>query len=230
MAKAPTWFRPRNLLVLQCILIGIVIWLGILQRYVFYFPARFDVGFLSDKADRFYSTLYGLGFYVHVVSSPIALLVGFPLLFQAVVQRMPRVHRALGRVYVGLVLAMVVPGGLIMALGTTWGWNVTLCFVLLAIVTWVCTFQAVREARARRFQSHKVWVHRSYALMCSAIVLRVLGIAIHTLGGTELISYNVYAWLSWLLPLFALEWSCSPRGQVKVKRLLTHQRSETAKH
>ena len=76
-------------------------------------------------------------------------------------------------------------------------------FATLAIVTATCALAGWRSARRRRFVPHRRWMLRSYALLCSAVVLRVIGGLADQFDATW--TYPYAAWLSWLIPLVSLE-------------------------
>lgn len=177
----------------------------ILANYPDYFPPDFDSLFLQGREQTFPGT-YRLAFYVHIVSGPIILVNGLILLSDAVRRRYRRLHRMLGRAQAMLVLACLVPTSMIMCQYAFGGWPAGLSFFVLSAVTAGCTLAGVMHARRRQFHQHRRWMIRSYVLLCSAVVLRLLS------GGAEMIgitshepAYVVVAWASWLLPLAGLE-------------------------
>jgi uncharacterized membrane protein len=149
--------------------------------------------------------------YVHIIGSGLALLVGPFQFLPGFRTRYPRVHRWLGRIYLGigiglggiaaLLIAPGIQGGLVGAVGIT----------LLSII-WLWTgFMAYRAIRAGRVQEHREWMIRNFALTFGAVTLRLwLGVLIAALSGSLETSfggdfdlmfteaYRVVMWLAWV--------------------------------
>jgi uncharacterized membrane protein len=141
---------------------------------------------------------------VHVVGAASALLVG-PLQFLPRLRARRRtLHRWLGRTYVaGCLIGGV--GGLVMAFGTTAGPIAGVGFGSLAIVWLVTTGQAWRSAVARRFDDHRAWMIRSFALTFGAVTLR-LYLPIFPLFGLSFVdAYRVTSYLAWIPNLIVAE-------------------------
>lgn len=178
---------------------------GILTNYPDYFPPNFDSIFLLGR-ERTFPGLYAVAFYVHLVSSPLVLVLGLILLSETVRRRFHGLHRRLGWVQVVVLLALVLPSSLVMARWAIGGWPAGLSFVLLTAATAVCVVTGVVQARRKRFISHRRWMIRCYVLICSAVVLRIISGAV---GLFEVPSpegaYIISAWASWLVPLAGYE-------------------------
>lgn len=165
------------------------------------FPPDFQSDFLAGREAYFFGS-YRWAFYTHVVSGPVTLLLGLLLLSDAFRRRYPARHRVLGRMQIAAVLLLVAPSGFWMA----WRAPTPLAvagFTSLAVLTGVCGLQGWRAAVRRRFQQHRRWMTRCYALLWSAVVLRAIGGASEVLGVTG--AYPYAAWLSWLIPLAVVE-------------------------
>ncbi len=186
----------------------------ILSNYADYFPPNFDSLFLQGREGTF-GGAYRVAFYVHILSGPVVLLNGLVLLCETV-RRRQGWHRWLGRVQVVVLLMFVLPSSVVMSRHAFGGWPAGLSFVLLAAATAGCAGLGVADARRRRFDRHRRWMLRSYVLICSAVVLRLISGAA---GLVELPSpeyaYVVAAWGSWLVPLAAYEVvECWPAKQL----------------
>lgn len=183
------------------------IWVGwnIVAPYPHYVPPDFAAGFLRGREDYFYNSAYGIGFFAHIASAPLAVLTGAIQSSRTLQTRWPKIHRHLGSLYVVLVLFFAAPGGLIMAQQAYGGWSSKLCFSLIAIVAWIATWLGWRSARRSLYRDHADWMQRSYALMLSAIFLRVIHISIRPLGWDHESAYQFSAWCSFLLPLILVE-------------------------
>ncbi|MDV6029040.1 MAG: DUF2306 domain-containing protein [Phycisphaera sp. RhM] len=187
--------------------IGFVFWIGflILSPFPHYLPPDFDYGFLGNKADFFYRSGYFIGFYLHIAGAPIGLFLGGLQMSRTLRMRYPRVHRIAGGVYVIVVLFAAAPGGFIMSMKAFGGWSTTLCFAVLAAATWWSTFIGWRAGTRFDFQRHRNWMLRSYVLLLSAVFLRLGHFALQTLGLAPELTYQLAAWISWVIPLMIIE-------------------------
>lgn len=176
-----------------------------------YFPPNFRSDFLLGRSAYFFGP-YQWAFYAHILSGPFTLVCGLILISDFVRRRFPAWHRRLGRVQVAVVLLLVAPSGLWMAWHASTGAVAAAGFATLAVVTAVCAANGWRAAVHRRFDTHRRWMLRCYVLLCSAVVLRVIGGLSETLGAEW--TYPFAAWISWLAPLAVLEslWFILPRS------------------
>ncbi|WP_029914422.1 DUF2306 domain-containing protein [Caulobacter sp. UNC358MFTsu5.1] len=141
---------------------------------------------------------------VHVAGAATALLVG-PLQFLPWVRRrFPALHRTLGRVYVIGCLAGGV-GGLVMAFGSTAGPIATVGFASLAVCWITANVQGWRLAVARRFDDHRAWMLRSFAMTFAAVTLRIYIVVLPMMGVAEIDAYRASAFLAWIPNLLLVE-------------------------
>jgi uncharacterized membrane protein YozB (DUF420 family) len=173
-----------------------------------YFPPNFRSTFLLGREGHFFGP-YRWAFTAHVLSGPFCLLSGLVLLSEGVRRRWPALHRGLGKAHVVAVIALLTPSGLWMAPYAMEGVVPAAGFATLAVATGASAATGWRMAAVRRFREHQRWMQRTFALLVSAVVLRVIGGASEVWGleGT----YPWAAWLSWLVPLMALELLRVPR-------------------
>jgi len=177
----------------------------ILSNYPDYFRPDFDSLFLQGREETF-SGIYPAAFYIHIFTGPIVLFNGLILLSDSVRRRWPGLHRALGRVQVGVLLLFVLPTSVVMSQHAFGGWPAGLSFLVLSATTATCAIAGVVHARHRRFQSHRRWMLRCYVLICSAVVLRLVSGAAGLAGVSNAEeAYIIASWCSWLLPLLLLE-------------------------
>jgi uncharacterized membrane protein len=178
---------------------------SILANYPDYFPPNFDALFLHGREATFRGA-YRVAFYVHIVAAPFVLVNGLILLSARLRRRRAGLHRALGRLQVVVLLALVLPSSMVMARHAFGGWPAGASFVLLSAATAACAVAGVVNARRRRFDRHRRWMLRGYVLICSAVALRLLSGAAGLIGVTDAEgAYVVAAWASWLLPLAGYE-------------------------
>ena len=140
---------------------------------------------------------------VHMALGGTALLVG-PLQLLPALRRRRAVHRWLGRIYlVGCLVGGI--AGLTMAFGTTAGPMAAMGFGSLAVV-WLTTYvQGWRMARAKRFDVHRAWMLRSFALTFGAVMLRVYLPLSQIMGIAFADAYTMIAWLAWVPNLMIVE-------------------------
>lgn len=213
----------RIVQVLACLLICKTT-LAVLLSYSDYFPANFHSDFLRGRSEYFFGP-YQWAFITHILSGPFTLIAGLLLISKTLRRRFPKWHRGLGRIQVLCILLMVTPSGLWMAWYAETGTIAAAGFATLAIATALCAALGWRAAVSRQFEQHRCWMLRTYVLLCSAVVLRVIGglAEVLELEGT----YPLAAWISWLLPLLLIElYVCyssksSPPAMVSIARRLS---------
>ena len=194
----------QRLLKLLVTLMIVKIIVGTLVSYRDYLPPNFDVVFLQGRGGYFWEG-YHWAFYPHIFAGPLSLLLGMLLVSDRFRQRFPGWHRGLGRVQVACVLLVVAPSGLWMAWYAALGPVAGVGFGLLAIATGGTVALGWRAAVQRRFDVHRRWMERCFALLCSAVVVRVNG-GIGQVAGIDADWYYIQtAWTSWLAPLIGLE-------------------------
>ena len=158
-------------------------------------------------ANRFPSPL---GLRIHIVAAGVALLTGPFQFARGLRNRLPRVHRWLGRTYVVACLVGGAAAGAI-ALFSTSGLVAGAGFLSLAIC-WVGAtvigFLAIRGGDVAR---HRRWMTRSFALTYAAVMLRIYLPTATGLGLEFAQAYPVIAWLCWLPNLVVAQWLTAPR-------------------
>ena len=145
----------------------------------------FYIGALSDGAPerwneslpRLYDsdTLFAtIGIAAHFATGAVLLLLGPIQLIASVRESMPQLHRWLGRIYGSAALITGVGGLVFIALnGTIGGAPMNVGFGLYGALTVVAALQAIRHARARRFEQHRAWAIRLFALAIGSWLYRM---------------------------------------------------------
>ena len=155
-----------------------------------------------------------IGIHIHIFASLLALLIG-PFQFSASLRtKRPHLHRWLGRIYLGVAVAIGGLAGLYMSIHAFGGVWAKLGFAGLAL-SWLYTgFRAYTAIRAGEVQSHRRWMIRNYALTFAAVTLRLYLPWPFVFGWSFATSYAVIAWLCWVPNLALMEWSLSERRSV----------------
>ena len=177
---------------------------NVVSNYYNYFPANFASDFLRGREGHFFGT-YQWAFYTHIVSGPVSLILGLILIVERSRACYPTWHRYLGRFQVVCVLLLVTPSGLWMARYAAAGPIAGLGLATLAIATAICVALGARAAMTRRFADHRRWMWRCYLLLCSAVVLRLMGGLAIVTGITASWVDPLANWMCWLAPLAAFE-------------------------
>lgn len=161
-----------------------------------------------------------VAFYLHIGFAGVALVVGPFQFAQRLRQRVPRVHRVMGRIY----LVSVAIGGtaaLVMAPYNTAGFVGFFGFGSLAVLWLFTGWKAYRSIRAGDVQAHQAWMIRNFSLAYAAVTLRLwigvlITVQLTTFGGDFDAAWsNVYAavpFLCWIPNIVIAELLVRRRG------------------
>jgi hypothetical protein len=199
------------------ILVAVLIWkvtLSIVLEYRDYVPPNFESDFLRGREAYFWG-VYSWAFYLHLISGPPTLILGTVLISERLRRWFLAWHRRLGRLQVALVLLMVAPSGLWMAFYAATGAVAGVGLGLLAVATASSAWFGWRAAVARRLVDHRRWMWRTFVLLCSAVVLRMIGGLATVLELDADWLYPLSTWACWLVPLLVLEISSRSASQGK---------------
>jgi len=169
---------------------------GLLSASVAMFSYRYLPG-IGPMAPAILANLFARPWLdAHIAGAATALLIG-PIQFVPRIRKQRVVHRRLGRIYVvGCLVGGV--GGLILAFGSTAGPIATVGFGSLAVIWITANVQGWRSARARRFDAHRAWMIRSFALTFAAVTLRLYLPLLPLLGVSFLDGYRAVSFLAWV--------------------------------
>lgn len=206
--KADAAFRSRMLRGIVGVAVLVVVLkvlISVLFEYRWYFPEDFEQSsFLAGRRYLFFGT-YRAAFYGHIVSGPIAVLLGIGLAISGPKRAFHRFHRIAGRLQLLIVLGVVVPTGLVMAQQAYAGPWARLGFAILSVATGVAVAAAAYAAVTRRLAAHRRWAIRCLVLLASPLLLRIVGGALLVTDMESEVAYRLNAWLSWLVPLAMCE-------------------------
>ncbi len=145
-----------------------------------------------------------LAFLAHVVFAPVALGLGAVQFYPGLRRRRPQMHRWIGRSY-GVAILIAGLGSLGMTATSNGGIVAQLGFGLLALVWLASTALGVRQAMARRFDAHRRWMIRSFALTFAAVTLRLYMPGLIGSGMPYEEAIAVLAWACWVPNLAVAE-------------------------
>lgn len=171
-----------------------------------YIPIDFDVAFLRIKQKEIQLTHYQWAFFSHVYTSIFVLIVGVTQFSDFIREKLRGLHKLLGKLYIGLVLIIASPSGLIMAYYAIGGFWSKLSFCIQAILWFFFTYKAYRFVKFSNWAGHRNYMLRSYALTLSAISLRLLKwLMVSTVALPPMDTYKIVAWCGWILNLLIVE-------------------------
>lgn len=138
---------------------------------------------------------------LHILGGSLALLTGPVQLWSGLRRWQPRLHRALGYVYMGGV-----------ALGASASFYLTfhtrpdfgLALFVLAIMWWVAIAMAYIAIRNRRLDAHREWMIRSYIVTFAFVSYRY-GVGLSVFDGLGSGREASVLWLSWVVPMMFFE-------------------------
>ena len=151
-------------------------------------------------------TAHPAGVYLHVFAASLALLLG-PFQFSSRLRSArPRLHRWMGRVYLGGGVLLGGLSGLYLSQFAYGGLAAKLGFATLAACWLYTSARAFLAIRRRAITEHRRWMMRNFALSFAAVMLR-LYIPVSVIAGWEFATaYAVIAWLCWVPNLLFAEW------------------------
>jgi uncharacterized membrane protein len=169
--------------------------LGLMTLFVIYHDEKFFFDHSSNTWRFFRPVLWKLC--LHAVGGAVALTLGGLQFSTRLRQCNPALHRLFGRFYFGGVL-LAAPMAVYLAF--THGLRTMAVETTVQASLWgVTTWMAIRAARNRKFEVHRQWVMRSYAITLIFVIDRIilaLPVAPTTDAGAER--------LAWILVVAAL--------------------------
>jgi uncharacterized membrane protein len=139
-----------------------------------------------------------VGIYLHVFAAMFALALG-PFQFSAKLRaRRPRLHRFMGRLYLGVGVSVGGVSGLYMAGLAFGGVAAKTGFALLALAWLYTGWRAFAAIRGGDVATHRAWMIRNFSLTLAAVTLRIYLPFPMAMGIPFEASYPVIAWLCWV--------------------------------
>jgi uncharacterized membrane protein len=146
-----------------------------------------------------------IGLYIHVLASVVALLLGPLQFWTRLRQQLPRLHRWMGRTYLGFGVLFGGLSGLYMSLFANGTMIVKCGFACLALAWLYTGFKAYQSIRAGDVEQHRAYMVRNFALTLAAVSLRVY-LPLSMMAGVDFgTAYAVIAWMAWIPNLLVAE-------------------------
>lgn len=188
--------------------LGILIFTGImLTKIIPYMSFEHATHFLGTKTDAvLYKTHFRTAFYIHITSSIFVMGAGIFQFFPSILHRFPRFHHTIGKIYIGSILLLAAPSGLVLATYANGGLAAKVAFSLQCVVWWFTTYFAWLEIMKGNISKHIDMMLRSYAVTLAAMSLRLESYAMYYGFETKPIeTYLTVTWLSWVGNLLLIE-------------------------
>lgn len=179
----------------------ILIFTGIMVTKVLpYLTFERAINFLGTKPNQLLDRSYFMwAFYIHITSSVLAIGGGIFQFFPSILRGYPKVHHLIGKVYIGSILLLAAPSGLVLAAFANGGLAARVGFTLQCFVWWFITYAAWHEVMKKRFIKHSEMMILSYAITLAAMSLRTESYFMVYLFETKPIeTYLTVTWLSWV--------------------------------
>ncbi|MEO8516859.1 MAG: DUF2306 domain-containing protein [Flavobacterium sp.] len=179
-----------------------------LQITLKYIPFHSDVAFLNIKQTEVLEVLFYLPiFYTHVLSTIFVLLAGFTQFNSLVLNKYPKIHRSIGKLYVFVVLLLAAPSGFFIGWYANGGLYSKISFVTLSVLWFFFTLKGFLSIKNKQITQHKSYMLRSFALTFSAITLRFWKvILVYLFHPSPMDVYQIIAWLGWVPNILIVEY------------------------
>ena len=183
------------LIVLWCLVIGV------LALFLGHFAAHYYLQYTPESFDVYWPRRGWL--LLHVSGAMMAIVIGPWQFWTGLRERVPRVHRWTGRLFLTGVAAGVA-GAAGLATTTTFGWAWGVSVGVLACVWFCCAMAAFYAIRRGDILAHREWMIRAYVVTFAFVTDRVLDYGLPPSAiEPEPDRMLIDLWLSWTGPLFA---------------------------
>jgi uncharacterized membrane protein len=146
-----------------------------------------------------------IGFLPHMAGGVVAILSGIVQLWLGLTGRTAKLHRVLGRLYVGGV-AVGAAGGIYLVLTTSGGFAYAAGLFTLDVAWILTTAMAILAIKRRAMEQHREWMIRSYILTFAFVTFRFGAHTLHDwkiASGMEVRAFMAFA--CWSIPLLIAE-------------------------
>ncbi|PHR17000.1 MAG: hypothetical protein COA38_21415 [Fluviicola sp.] len=138
-----------------------------------YFDFDLTKRFLGSKQAMIGNGVWLGAFYSHLFFGAVVTLIGIPLFFSKLIPFKAKLHKHLGKIYIGSILFVSGPTGLYLAFFAEGGQYSTIGFILMAMAWMIPTYIAFQRILKGDVQGHHNWMIRSYCMTLSGVTLRL---------------------------------------------------------
>lgn len=171
-----------------------------------YIPYHTDVAFLRIKQEVIVFDHYKIAFFTHVYTSIFLMIFGAIQFSNYIQNKLIKLHRISGRFYVGILLLLSGPSGLVMSYYANGGLVAQISFLLLSGFWMLFTFLSFYFVLKRQLIKHQKFAIRSFALTLSAISLRLFKyLLVLFFEPYPMDAYRIAAWSGWMFNLLLAE-------------------------
>lgn len=170
-------------------------------------------GFLELKPDNvIYDMIWNIGFYTHIVTGGISLLIGWAQFLPKFRNKYLRLHRFIGIIYV---ISFILCGlsSVVISLYATGGFVAGLGFGIMGIISFYTTFVAFLAVKNKDIWQHEKMMIYSYACCFAAVTFRLWQVGLHFTGLEYITLYKIAAWIGWLPNLVVAYWIVKRKEQ-----------------
>ena len=171
-----------------------------------YVPYHTDVAFLRIKQEVIVLNHYKIAFFTHVYTSIFLMIFGAFQFSNYIQKKHIKLHRISGRIYVGILLLLSGPSGLVMSYYANGGLLAQVSFLLLSTFWMLFTFLSLYFILKKQVIKHQKFAIRGFALTLSAISLRLFKyLLVFFFEPLPMDAYRIAAWSGWTFNLLVAE-------------------------
>lgn len=164
-----------------------------------YFNFDTNYKFLKHKQAFVHNKLWLASFYIHLAFGIVCVLTGLPLFFSWLVKFKSRLHKSIGKIYVGSILFLTGPTGFYLAFYAEGGFWSSVGFVIMSLAWMLITYKALERIKNKDIEGHYRWMIRSYCFTLSGITLRIMTpLGIQVFGIEQETNFILTAYLPWI--------------------------------
>lgn len=167
----------------------------LIHNAMLYFTHGGEYGILPEKVVARQNLIWQVCFYLHLPFGSICLFIPLVLLTRRTIPLKAAVHRAIGKLYVYITLAIVCPTGMYLAVYAKGGLITQVGFMIQGILLFYFTFKGLQAILKGRIQEHQRMITRSYAVAAVVISFRVLHIIFILINVRYQDNYALSQWL-----------------------------------
>lgn len=167
-----------------------------------YFDFDLTKHFLGSKQEMVGNVIWLGAFYLHLLFGATVTLIAIPLFFSKLIPFKAKLHKQLGKIYIGSILFVSGPTGLYLAFFAEGGQFATIGFILMSMAWMIPTYIAFQRIIKGDVQGHYNWMIRSYCMTLSGVTLRIFTpIGSLYLGLDYDTSFILSAFIPWIFNL-----------------------------